>query len=91
MKSENETLRLELEEKQKALEKSLNENAALKLTINEKKNKEITCILIDHLERSMLTSLAMNVVEKVTLLFIILLKLNAFHLKRIEFLKVPMS
>ena len=36
LKSENETLRLELEEKHKALEKSLNENDALKLTINEK-------------------------------------------------------
>ena len=39
MKSENEALRLELEEKHKALEKNLDENAALKLTINEKKKK----------------------------------------------------
>ena len=62
-------------------------------------------MLIDHLERSMLTSLAMNVKEKASmltslamnvkekaiLLFIILLKLNAFHLRRFGFLKVPMS
>ena len=37
MKSENEALRLELKEKHKALEKSLDEIVALKLTINEKK------------------------------------------------------
>ena len=37
LKSENKALRLELKEKHKALEKSLNENAAIKLTINEKK------------------------------------------------------
>ena len=37
MKSENEALRLKLEEKHKELEKSLDENATLKLTINEKK------------------------------------------------------
>ena len=37
MKSENKALRLELEEKHKALEKNLNENAALKLTIDEKR------------------------------------------------------
>ena len=37
MKSENEALGLKLEEKHKALEKNLDENAALKLTINEKK------------------------------------------------------
>ena len=37
----------------------------------------ITSMLIDHLERSMLKSLAMNVVENATLLFIVLLKLNA--------------
>ena len=37
LKSENEALRIELEEKHKALEKNLNENAALKLTIDEKK------------------------------------------------------
>ena len=91
LKSENEVLRLELEEKHKALEKSLNENAALKLTINEKKSIHITSTQIDHLERSMFTSLAMNVVEKATLLFIILLKLNALHLRRFGFLKVPMS
>ena len=36
LKSENETLRLELEEKHKALKKSLNENVALKLNINKK-------------------------------------------------------
>ena len=37
LKSENEALRLELEEKHKALEKNLNENATLKLTIDEKR------------------------------------------------------
>ena len=91
LKSENEALRLELEEKHKPLEKSLDENAALKLTVNEKKSMHITSMLIDHLERSMLTSLAMNVVENAILLFIVLLKLNALHLRRYGFLKVPMS
>ena len=38
MKFENEALRLELEEKRKALENCLNENAALKIFINEKEN-----------------------------------------------------
>ena len=37
MKFENEARRLELDEKHKALEKNLDENVALKLTINEKK------------------------------------------------------
>ena len=37
LKSENEVLKLEIEEKHKALEKNSNENAALKLTINEMK------------------------------------------------------
>ena len=37
MKSENEVLKLELEEKHKALEKNLNENVILKLTIDEKR------------------------------------------------------
>ena len=37
MKFENEALRLELEEKHKALENNLNENAAHKLTIVEKR------------------------------------------------------
>ena len=37
LKSENEVLKLEIEEKHKALEKNLNENAALKLTIDEKR------------------------------------------------------
>ena len=37
LKSENKALRLELEEKHKALEKSLNEIAALKLTIDKKR------------------------------------------------------
>ena len=36
MKSENETLRLELEEKSKALGNCLNENVALIISINEK-------------------------------------------------------
>ena len=35
MKSKNEALRLELEEKTKALENCLNENTALKISINE--------------------------------------------------------
>ena len=48
-------------------------------------------MLIDHLEKSMLTSLAMNVVEKTTLLFIVLLKINVLHLRRFGFLKVLMS
>ena len=42
LKSENKALRLELEEKHKALEKNLDENAALKLTINEKKKAYIS-------------------------------------------------
>ena len=36
MKSKNEALRLELEEKCKALNESLNENATLKVSMNEK-------------------------------------------------------
>ena len=36
LKSENETLRLELEKKRKALENCLNENVALKISINKK-------------------------------------------------------
>ena len=91
MKSENETLRLELEEKHKTLEKSLNENAALKLTINEKEKHTNHMHAKDHLERSMHTSLAVNVVEKAILLFIVFLKINVLHLRRFGFLKVPMS
>ena len=37
MKSKNEVLKLELEEKRKALDNCLNENDALKVFINEKK------------------------------------------------------
>ena len=36
MKSENEALKLELEDKCKALNESLNENAALRMSMNEK-------------------------------------------------------
>ena len=53
MKSENEVLKLELEEKCKALDNCLNENVALKVSINEKKSIQIICMQIDHLERSM--------------------------------------
>ena len=37
MKSKNKALRLELEEKRKALNECLNENVALKVSMNEKK------------------------------------------------------
>ena len=57
----------------------------------KRKSIHITNMLINHLEKSMFTSLAMDVVEKATLLFIVLLKLNALHLRRFGFLKVPMS
>ena len=40
LKSENKALRLELKEKCKALNKSLNENAALKVSMNEKLKHE---------------------------------------------------
>ena len=59
--------------------------------LDRKKSIQITCMLIDHLKKGMHTSLAMNVVENATLLFIVLLKINVLHLRRFGFLKVPMS
>ena len=53
------------------------------------KNMSIICMPIDHLGRSMHISLAMNVVEKATLLFIVLLMLNILPLRKFGFLKVP--
>ena len=96
MKSENEALRLELEEKYKALEKSLDENAALKLTINEKKKhtyhkhanrpprKKHAHITFYECGRKGHIAFHCS-------LFIILLKINVLHLRRFGFLKVPMS
>ena len=63
----------------------------LNKTLMRRKSIQITCMLIDHLERSMHTSLAINVVEKATLVFIVFLKINVLHLRRFGFLKVPIS
>ena len=54
----------------------------------EVKNMSIICMPIDHLGRSMHISLAMNVVENATLLFIVLLMLNILLLRKFGFLKV---
>ena len=61
----------------------------LKFPKIEVKNMSMICMLIDHLGRSMHISLAMNVVEKATLLFTVLLTLNIFPLRKFGFLKVP--
>ena len=55
----------------------------------EVKNMLIICMPIDHLGRSMHIFLAMNVVEKATLLFTVLLTLNILPLRKFGFLKVP--
>ena len=91
LKYENEALRLELDEKHKVLEKNLNENAALKLTINEKKRHTYH----KHANRSPKKKHAYITCyecgKNATLLFIVLLKLNALHLRKFGFLKDPMS
>ena len=61
----------------------------LKFSKIEVKSISIICMPINHLGRSIHISLAMNVVEKATLLFIILLMLNIFLLRKFGFLKVP--
>ena len=60
----------------------------LKFPKIEVKNMSNICIPIDHLGRSMHISLAMNVVEKAILLFIVLLMLNILLLRKFGFLKV---
>ena len=61
----------------------------LKSLLMNKKIIQTICMLIDHLGRSMHILLAMNVVEKATLLFIVLIMPNTFLLKKFGFLKVP--
>ena len=61
----------------------------LKFPKIEVKKMSIIYMLIDYLGKSMHTSLAMNVVEKVTLPFIVLLMLNIILLRKFGFLKVP--
>ena len=88
LKSENGVLRLELEEKSKALGNYLNENTALKISKN-RIEKHINHMHANrYLRRSMHTSFAMNVVKKVTLLFTVLLTLNILLLRKFRFLKV---
>ena len=61
----------------------------LKFSKIEVKNMLIICMPIYHLGRSMHISLAMNVVEKATLFFTVLLTLNILPLRKFGFLKVP--
>ena len=55
------------------------------------KSIQIICMPIDTLERNMHIILAMNVVEKATLHFIVPIRQNIFLSKKFGFLKVPMS
>ena len=74
MKSKNETFKLELEEKCKAIDNCLNENVVIKFLLVRKKSMQIICMSIDTLEKSMHILLAMNVVENATLHFIVFIR-----------------
>ena len=66
-RTEIETLKLELENKDKTLNECMNENIALKLSNNEKLSIVIMIVqsmIIDNIERSMHKSLAIIVEEK---------------------------
>ena len=89
LNSENEALKLELKEKCKALDICLDENVTLKFLLVRKKSILIICMPIETLERSMHILLAMNVVEKVTLLFIVFIRKNILPSRKFGFLKVP--
>ena len=54
------------------------------------KSIQIICMPIDTLERNMHILLAMNVVEKATLHFIVPIRKNILFSRKFEFLKVPM-